>query len=484
MRFCVLLLAIVASAGVARGQALPGGELAENPTDVSISRSPTVAPGFGPVIVIESIEVNGNSATAEKLVLDALPFAIGDRVRAGDPRFEAARFKILALGYFRDAQLSLTKGSARGKVIVVIDVEERGTILLRKLYLGTSDHAPVWVGANLIERNFLGTGIGVGGEIAYAAQGQISGSRSQWSAELRVLDPSLFGSRFGAGLIGYHVAASDPYRVADGDNISAFRAFSYERTGARAGMGFDLAALARVFVLGKLERVTADLPSMPTRTFPDGKSAPIDLLLEPGESHVVSVALGFDHDTRTHPVLPTNGRRLLFFGELSSEAMGSSYDFTRLFVRYEKWWPLGSFSHVLSAHLRGGVELGNPPRFERIYIGDINQLLTPRAAELVVAARPPPSLLTGGDPDLVYGELFGAAEIEYSHRLFRKDEWIYGGDAFVGVGAWILGTNRAQPVVSSPAESYGVWIDIGVRLDTEIGIFELSLANALGRIAY
>ncbi|HET6612132.1 MAG TPA: BamA/TamA family outer membrane protein [Kofleriaceae bacterium] len=487
MRLSVVLFALCVMAGIARAQPVPGSELSEDPEAVSRSRESVGAPGFGPLIVIETIAIRGNTATADDLIRDALPFAPGDKVRVGDPRFETARFKILALGYFRDAQLSLEKGSARGKVIVVVDVKERGTILLRKLYLGTSAHAPVWVGFDLTERNFLGTGVGVGGQLAHAAEGQISGSTPQWSAKVRLRKPALFGTRLGAGLSIYHVSASEPYRVlgdpesADPDN---FRAFSYRRTGARAGVGFDLAALARVFVLARAEHIDSDVPAMPVRTFAGGAKAPIDLFLAPDESHIVSLGFGFDHDTRTHPVLPTSGRRLIAYGEIAADAIGSSYDYTKLLLRYERWWSLGSPAHVLSAHLKGGAVFGDPPRFERIYIGDINRLLTPRAAGLVVAARPPPALLSGGDLDLSYGELFSTAAVEYSQRLFRKEHWIYGGDVFVGAGGWMLAANRSQPSALSPESAFGAWIDIGIRLDTEIGIFELSLANALGRIAY
>ena len=60
---------------------------------------------FGPVIVIEDIEVVGNDTTATRLIRRVLPIAKGDAIRAGDRRLVEARYKVLALGYFRDVAL-------------------------------------------------------------------------------------------------------------------------------------------------------------------------------------------------------------------------------------------------------------------------------------------------------------------------------------------------------------------------------------------
>ena len=62
---------------------------------------------------------------------------------------------------------------------------------------------------------------------------------------------------------------------------------------------------------------------------------------------------------------------------------------------------------------------------------------------------------------------------------------MYGGDFFVGAGVWGLAeTEDVQLRDASVWNSLPIdlYIDAGVRIDTDFGIFELTGANALGRL--
>src|SRR6266545_1974716 len=85
---------------------------------------------FGPVVEIERIDVVGNARTGDKIIRRALAVHEGDKLSAGDPRFLQSRYRVLALGYFRDVKLSLAKGSRRGAIALTVAVEERGTATL------------------------------------------------------------------------------------------------------------------------------------------------------------------------------------------------------------------------------------------------------------------------------------------------------------------------------------------------------------------
>jgi hypothetical protein len=52
----------------------------------------------------------------------------------------------------------------------------------------------------------------------------------------------------------------------------------------------------------------------------------------------------------------------------------------------------------------------------------------------------------------------------------------------VAAGVFGLRSRRELGAVPAGATAIDLSFDIGVRLDTEIGVFELSLANGLGRI--
>ena len=202
----VVVLALVATGGPASADEPPPEPAAEGESSEPLppaeddpgplpeeSTEPLADGEFGPVIVIEGIEVVGNTVTQTELIRRTLPLAVGDVVHASDKRLRDARFKVLALGFFRDVRLAMRKGSARGQVVLEISVIERGTVVLNRLWFGTSNVSPYWVGADVGQRNLLGLGVSVGAGFIYAANGDVANSRPQWAAELRAADPSLLG---------------------------------------------------------------------------------------------------------------------------------------------------------------------------------------------------------------------------------------------------------------------------------------------------
>jgi hypothetical protein len=105
----------------------------------------------------------------------------------------------------------------------------------------------------------------------------------------------------------------------------------------------------------------------------------------------------------------------------------------------------------------------------------------------VLSTASAPNIL-GTRPDKPsYGQVGGTAALEYSGRLFRGTgkRRVYGGDWFIGAGLWGLAESdelrtRDRPFWSSlPIDFFA---DAGVRIDTDVGVFELTAANALGRL--
>ncbi|HKE20632.1 MAG TPA: BamA/TamA family outer membrane protein [Kofleriaceae bacterium] len=476
-----LHIASRALAQPAQGDAAPPRP--PSPTPAPQPAPPPQADAFGPLLEIEAIEVVGNRWTGEEHIRRALPVRPGQVLRASDPRLRAARFKVLALGYFRDVDLSLRKGSTRGHVILTVRVVERGTVVLNRIFFGNTLITPWWAGLDLTERNFFGTGVGVGGAFVLAGQGKETGADKQQAYQLRIEDSSLFGSEVGAHLSGYYDDASEPYRVrgpTDEGAADNFAAFDYRRIGGRGGVTLNLAPLSRLTLLARFESVHADLPPSPTRTLTDGTRVPVDLLLEDGDSRVATLGLLFERDTRPDPILPFAGNHTLLLAEGGAGFLGSSYDFGTALVRHERWWSVRP-GHVVSMHLTGGAVVGDAPLFERLHVGDIDRMVSAHALGLVVSTTPPFDLLGTGSDEITYGEVAGLVEGQYAYRLFRRKRGVYGGDLFVGAGLWSLWSTR-DIGVTKPDFPVDLLLDAGLRLDTEIGIFELSLANALGRV--
>lgn len=445
---------------------------------------------FGPLLLIERIDIVGNTNTQEEIIRRALPIAPGDVLRASDMRLRNARFKVLALGFFRDVTFVMDKGSQRGNVIIRVEVVERGTFVLNRLWFGTTAASPYWLGADIGDRNLFGLGISVGGGFIYAAQGSIEGTRDQWAGEVRISDGSLLGSRWGAHGSLTLVHGSDFYRVtgldSDGDTAN-FLGFPYRRLGARFGATYDITALTRLSFALRAESIDTERPVSPTRTLPDGRVVSVDPYLEPGTSRVMTAGFGIDRDTRPDPILPHVGSRITAAVELGTSALASDYDFATIFGRYERWWPLRDQRHAIGLRLAGGLVVGNAPRFDRIHISDVNRMLTPRALGLVLSSASALDILTRDGETPRYGELGGAASIEYAARLFRGSgqRRVYGGDLFIGAGLWGLARIDDVQVRDTSvwrALPVDLYLDAGVRIDTDLGIFELTISNALGRV--
>ncbi|MBV8761995.1 MAG: BamA/TamA family outer membrane protein [Deltaproteobacteria bacterium] len=444
---------------------------------------------FGPVILIEQIDITGNTATQTEIIRRALPIQPGDILHASDRRLREVRFKVLALGYFRDVTLAMHKGSQRGHVVIEIHVVERGTFVLNRLWFGTNPLTPYWAGADVGERNLLGLGIAIGGGVIYASHGNVPSSRDQWAGELRLSDGALRGTRWGVNGALTLVHGSEAYRVAgtEGTTPAEFNAFPYRRFGGRWGVTYDITTLARLSAGYRLEEVDTALPVAPTQTLPGGEVVGVDLHLRPGESRIATAQLGFDRDTRPDPILPHSGGRITATAEIGSGVLGGSYDFLTVFARYEHWWPLRDERHTIGMRIAGGVVIGDADRFDRIHISDVDQLLTPRAMGLVLSNAAPLDILGTRSDKPSYGDLGGTATLEYAGRLFRGfgTKRVYGGDWFVGAGLWGLAEAqdlRQRDRALWSAMPIDVIADAGVRIDTELGVFELTLGNALGRL--
>jgi hypothetical protein len=122
-----------------------------------------------------------------------------------------------------------------------------------------------------------------------------------------------------------------------------------------------------------------------------------------------------------------------------------------------------------------------------MHASDMNRMLTPRALGMVVSTQTSRDFLGTNTEDVTYGEVGGSVGVEYSYQWFRRRRHVYGGDLFIGAGLWSLA--RRSELDTRDTSLYralpiDLWFDAGLRLDTEIGIFELTIANALGRVPF
>ena len=457
---------------------------AVSPFDFTLDRG-----SFGPRIMVEAVDVVGNDSTDVEIIRRALAISPGDTFAAGDPTLRNARFKVLALGYFRDVELSLRRGSDRGNVILRVAVRERGTISLNRLWFGASTISRGWLGTDISERNLFGTGITVGGGLVFAdTNAALEGGRNQWATELRLGAGNLRGSHWGVQASAALAQGAEAYRVAgDGSDsrLSEFRAFAYRRTELRGGATYDVSSLTRISLGGVAEFFDASLPLAPTRVLPDGRITGIDLQLDDGVSRNVAFTVGFDRDTRTDAVLPHAGNRLSALVALGSGLLGGDYNYASVLGRYEHWWSVGKRA-TIGFRAGGGVIMGRAPRFDQIHVSDLNRMTPPRAMGLSVSASPAVALLPTRPEKPVYGDVGGSVAVEYAWTVFRSgSNRVYGGDLFFGAGLWGLADSAALRTRDSSlwrAMPVDIFLDASLRIDTDVGAFEFTIANLLGRL--
>jgi len=143
--------------------------------------------------------------------------------------------------------------------------------------------------------------------------------------------------------------------------------------------------------------------------------------------------------------------------------------------------------HVLGVHGFAGAILGDAPYFERFFVGDLNLLLPPRALGLNFSTLPSRDFLGTSVASHRYDNFAARLLLEYAVPLWRRHGFVYRGDAFVAFGAFAMANLddlRVRDTAVGPALPADLTADLGLRLDTYVGIFTLSIANGLGRIPF
>jgi outer membrane protein assembly factor BamA len=447
--------------------------------------------GFGQALryVVGGIEVRGNRRTETSLILEELGIALGDVLTPDDPRVPLAELRLRALGYFVRVELRLERLAARrGEVLLVVEVEERGTRVLNAVYLGTSEATKFWGGLDVSETNLFGRGIVVGAGGVASTTPVVPEAEAGRAFTLRVAGPARKRGLLLASSFLYSRGSEFFQAVGREDDAdpTKWRASRFRRVGGSLSLGSDLSRTARLWVEGHFESIHGMWPSDRTRDLDGQGIRPIDYLVREGHSRLASLTATLDLDTRSDPVMPASGRRIVISLEAALPLLSSSYSYAKGTITSSFYWPTGR-GHVLALHGFAGAVLGDAPFFSRFFVGDLNFLLPPRALGLNFSTLPSRNVFDTSVSGRRYESLAARALIEYAIPLWRAGGFAYRGDfflAFGGFGLASLDDVRARDSDLGHALPLDLTADCGLRLDTQIGIFTLSIANALGRLPF
>lgn len=461
------LLTLVATPLCARAQPAPGDEALED--EAPAPRLPD------PTYILESVVLDGDYATSDSIILDALGLETGQPVTV--ELLKAARLRLLATGFFEQAQFGLERGSQRGHVVLRVTLEERNTVLLTDVFLGTSERSTFWGGVDVVDGNMFGVG--------HTARAAFVTSGEQLAFEVGYEDPSLFGTDFSLAVAGHFSSGSElawPVRIEPGLGGERFEV-DVLRGGGRLSAGYRPLPLLGIFLDVRVLRIEAQ----------SSRPALLEPVVRPGNSTLLSSTLAVELDTRDDPVMPRKGLRLNLAAEGATSAIASDYEFVKLLGQFNAAWEFVP-GHILRFDLVGGGIFGQAPFFERFFAGDFNDFIPARNLGLNFANRPAIDFFNTGADQLGYETIVARASLEYAIPILAGIEWLYRTEFFIGGGVWGATTPQGEragvilglepiPGVRDPFP-LDLTVDLGIRVETEIGIFGLSFANALALIPF
>lgn len=441
---------------------------------------------------LEAIQLRGNTRTERRVVLRYVPFKAGSVFDVDDPEVELSRFRLLGTGFFRDVQYSLKKGSARGLVVLVIEVKERNTIVINDVSMGLAADSTRggrvyglsgYAGLDVAETNLAGTGITLGGAMAVAS--------NQLALRVRFLDPAFLGSRWMVGGSLLYNDARDYFGTSNaqwvdpgrGDGLGS-AVVRYSRLGGSFGVGRDLSVSTQLWLHYRLESLNASYPyaASQVRGF---STEPIDFDIIRGRSVLSTLRGTLQVDTRDHPFLPTRGWFSTITTEVGLLPAGRDYDYARVDVQTSRWFKLPWRDHVLRLSAFAGAIAGNAPFFEQYYVGDFSDFLPDRVLGVTFDHRYPKNFLGTSIVEVRYGKYALDANAEYRIPLYRGHHTVFGIDFFGSGGVYSVASERD---FTHPPGAYSgfarfpldLTFNLGFRMDTSAGGFVFAFSNVLG----
>jgi outer membrane protein insertion porin family len=445
----------------------------------------TVAPQS---VVLESVDIVGNTTTLDSVVRSRVPFRPGSVLDLADDRIERLRWDLLATGYFSDVTLSLRRGSARGAIRLIVTVTERITLSINDVWLGISARArrdgskeplSAFGGLDVTEHNFGGTGISLGGALAVAQE--------QVGVRARVGHPNFLGSKLSVDALALYNRTVDAlaypavsFVQEASERPAAAAVVPYSRFGANIGVGYPmLDNRLKVFLDYRLESIEAQVPNFVLRA--GSARTPARLFLEPETSLVSSLRTVLVLDTRASGAPMAPGMLLSAFAEVAPSILGSAYPFFKVTSRVVAWKRL-PWGHTLSPEVFVGAVWGDSPLFDRFFVADFSDFLPDRILELNVDRRPAPNLFGTIQGAIPVGNYGARTSLEYLVPLYQGRASILQVSAFARVGLYSV-FSAADLGRGGYAGARAIPLDLtanfGLRVATSLGPATLGFSSLL-----
>jgi len=254
----------------------------------------------GPRILIERIDIEGNTTTLDRVVRRQFRVVEGDPFNPREIRESAERIR--ALGYFANADVNAREGTSPDRVIIDVNVEEQPT---GSISLGASFAVGDGFGFafGLTERNFLGRG--------QQLNFQITGGLDRTNTVITFVEPAVLG-RDVTGVFDLYFRSTDQF-AAD---------FNTSELGFAPALSFPITDNGRLELSYRLsdDEISDVDTGDPANPFDNGTSA----IIQREEGSLVTSAIGYryTYNSQRSGLDPVNRYRFEFgqnFGGLGGD---------------------------------------------------------------------------------------------------------------------------------------------------------------------
>src|SRR5262249_34925528 len=153
-----------------------------------------------------------------------------------------------------------------GGAVLLVEVEERGTIVINELYPSTSTATAFWGGIDASETNFLGRGVNLGAGFVASTTPRVPYAHAGLGLRLHGSTPEIPGLGIRLSVTGLYNDGSEFFRLAGSDDDpdpQNFAAVRTRRAGGVVGAGRALGRYVRLFADLREEWIDATYPALP-----------------------------------------------------------------------------------------------------------------------------------------------------------------------------------------------------------------------------
>ncbi|MEQ9693438.1 outer membrane protein assembly factor BamA [Shimia sp. SDUM112013] len=408
----------------------------------------------GPRIFIERIDIEGNTATLDRVIRHQFRAVEGDPFNPREIRESAERIR--ALGFFETAEVNAREGSSPDQVVVDVDVVEQPTGSLS--FGGTySTNDGLGIVVRFSESNFLGRGQAL--SLSFATASEIADYVFSFT------EPAFLGRNLAAGFnLSYQEAEPDQVRFAN--TVGEFR----------PSLAFPVSEFGNLGLRYTLQNV--EMVVDPAQTIP---GSIIDTEAARSDIWKSSIGYTYTYDTRRRGLDPNRGVLL----ELSQDfgGLGGDYDFIRTTAKAIAETKVFHEEVTLRATFEGGA-LYSPNKDGRI--NDRFNIRPSRMRGFEPFGIGPREIgVTATQDDALGGNYFAVARFEAEFPLGLPEEYGVDGGVFYDVGSvWGLDSSATTGTILYEGFSLRHVIGFSVFWETPVGPMRFNFSKALKKEAF